>query len=90
MAEAQTRTQITAADTWTAVTVPVGAGDFVLGLEDPNATFRISVDNALNPTTQGMFIDKTGQYAHEGVNTDFLTLYISASATTFAILQYNN
>jgi len=90
MAEEQTRTQITVADTWTAVTVPVGAGDFILALEDDTATFRISVDNTLNPTSQGAFIDKTGQYAHEGVNTSLLTLYISASATTFAILQYNN
>ncbi len=90
MAEKQTRTEITAANTWTAVSVPIGAADFLLTLEDVAGTFRISVDNSINPTSQGMFIDVTGQYSHEGVNTAPLTLYISASVTTFAILQYNN
>ena len=85
----QQRTEIPDADTWTVVTIPVGAADFILSIEDENATFRISVDNTIDASSAGLFIDVTGFYSHEGVNTAELTLYVSASASTFAVLQYN-
>ena len=52
----QTRTLIASANTWVAITVPVGAEDILLGVESSSATFRISVDNALNPSTEGLYV----------------------------------
>ena len=85
----QTRTLISSADTWVAITVPVGAADILLGVESSSATFRISVDNNLNPASEGLYVGATGLYGHEGVTTAELTIYISASLSTFAILTYN-
>ena len=90
MREIQQRTEITSANTWTPVVIPIGAYDFILQLEDATATFRISVDNSINPTSNGLFVDQTGMYSHDGVNTAALTLYVSASTTTFVIVQYTN
>jgi len=90
MREIQQRTEITSANTWTSVVIPVGTHDFIMQLEDSTATFRLSVDNSLNATTNGLFVDKTGMYSHDGVNTAILTLYVSASTTTFVIVQYTN
>jgi len=89
MRKNQQRTQISLADTWTAITIPVGATDFILSMEDDTVTFRVSVDNSISASSAGLFIDLTGFYSHEGTNTALLTLYVSASAATFAILQYN-
>ena len=85
----QSRTLISSANTWVAITVPVGAEDFLLGVESSTATFRISVDNSLNASTEGLYVGATGLYGHEGVTTSELTIYISASLSTFAILTYN-
>lgn len=84
----QERTAIAAPDTWVAVTIPVGARFPILGVEDGEATFRISYDNALNPATEGVFISVGGFYSFEGVNSVELTVYISCTAATTAILQY--
>ena len=84
----QERTAIAAPNTWVAVTIPVGARHPILGVEDGTATIRISYDNALDPSTEGVFIAATGLYAFEGVNSVELTVYVSCSAATNAILQY--
>ena len=89
MRENQQRTSISSANTWTPITIPIGATDFLLGIEDSNGTFRISVDNSINPTSQGLHVAATGLYGHEGTTTSLLTIYISASSITTAILQYN-
>ena len=89
MRENQQRTSITNANTWVAITIPVGATNFLLGVEDSTGTFRISIDNSLDPSSQGMYIAATGLYGHEGTTTSELTIYISASSITTAILQYN-
>jgi hypothetical protein len=85
----QERTTITNPNTWVAITIPVGAKDFRLSMESGSATFRVSIDNTINATTAGMPIAITGVYSHEGTNTAELTIYVSASITTVAILQYN-
>ena len=84
----QERTAIANPNTWVAVTIPVGARHPLLGVEDGTATFRISYDNTLDASTEGVFIAATGLYAFEGVNSVLLTVYISCSAVTNAILQY--
>ena len=66
MREKQQRTSISSANTWFAVNIPIGATDFLLGIEDSSGTFRISVDNSLDPTSEGMFVNVTGLYGHEG------------------------
>jgi hypothetical protein len=90
MREVQQRTEITSANTWTPISIPVGAYDFILQLEDGSATFRVSVDNSINATNNGLFVDATGMYSQEGVNTAIITLYVSASTTTFVVVQYTN
>ena len=84
----QERTAIGAPNTWVAINIPVGSRHPILGVEDGTATFRISYDNALNAATEGVFIAATGLYAFEGVNSVVLTVYISSSSATNAILQY--
>jgi hypothetical protein len=84
----QERTAIVDPDTWVAVTIPVGARFPILGVEDGTASTRISYDNTLDPSTEGVFIAVGGFYAFEGVNSVELTVYISCTAATNAILQY--
>lgn len=85
----QERTTIADPNTWVLVNIPVGAKDFRLSMESSSATFRVSVDNTISATTAGLPIATTGVYSHEGTNTASLTLYVSASISTVAILQYN-
>ena len=89
MREKQDRISITEANAWVKITIPVGASDFLLGVENMDATFRIFTDNTLNGATQGFFVDKTGLYGHEGTTTSKLVIYISCSTVSVAILQYN-
>ncbi len=84
----QTRTAIGTPNTWVAVTIPIGARNPLLSVEDTSASFRVSTDNSLNPSNQGVGIPAKGSYAHEGVNTNSLTLYISASIATTAFLIF--
>ena len=89
MRKNQQRTEISTPNTWTSITIPVGATDFILSMEGDTVSFRVSVDNTISATSAGLFIDLTGFYSHEGTNTALLTLYVSASSATFAVLQYN-
>ena len=83
----QDRTAIPSANTWTAVEIPIGARFPLLSVEDETVSFRVSTDNSL-ATDEGIYIPASGAYQHEGVNTDTLTLYVSASGTTTAIITY--
>jgi len=83
----QTRTTISAADTWTAVSIPIGSRFPILASEDTTITFRVSVNNAI-ATNQGAFIPAKGAYVFEGVNTDVFTIYVSASGATTMILIF--
>ena len=84
----QTRTAIGSADTWIAVAIPIGARYPLLAVEDSSISFRVSTENSVDPTSQGLFVPAGGSYQHEGVNTDTLTLYVSASGATTAIIVY--
>jgi len=84
----QTRTSIGTPNTWVIVTIPIGARNPLLSVESTDATFRVSTDNSLNASTQGVGIPAKGSYAHDGVNTDSLTLYVSVSEATTAFLIY--
>jgi hypothetical protein len=83
----QARTAIPSANTWTTVEIPIGARFPLLSVEDETVSFRVSTDNSL-ATDEGIYIPASGAYQHEGVNTDTLTLYVSASGTTTAIITY--
>lgn len=84
----QTRTAIGTPNTWVAVVIPIGARNPLLSVESTDASFRVSPDNSLNASTQGVGIPAKGSYAHEGVNTNSITLYVSASIATTAFLIY--
>ena len=84
----QDRTTIGVANTWVALTIPVGARNPLIGVEESTASFRISYNNTINASTQGTFISAGGFYAFNGLTSVQLTIYISASETTSAILQY--
>ena len=71
------------------MTVPIGATDFILAIEDETATFRVSVDNTIDASSAVLYIGTTGFYSQEGTNTTEITLYISASSVTAVVLQYN-
>lgn len=86
----QERTPIVAPNTWVAINVPVGSRNALLGVESDDATIRISYDNTVNAETEGMYIPGGGYYYMEGVNSIQLTIYISCSVVTTAILQYTN
>lgn len=81
-AVAQTRTSVTQANTWKEIKIPIGARNPLLACENIAVTFRVSLDNSINPATQGAEIPAQGAYNFEGINTDSLTVYISVSAAT--------
>ena len=83
----QTRTAVPDPNVWVAVVIPVGARNPLIGVEEGTATFRISYNNSLNASTQCTFIAAGGFYCFEGLTSVEITIYLSASATTTAILQ---
>ena len=86
----QERVSAPVASTWTTVTIPVGSRNALIGIEDPTQSFRLSYDDSVNPSTDGIFISTGGFYFMEGVNSIPLTFYISVTAATNIILQYTN
>ena len=84
----QERTAVPQANAWTPIIIPVGARHPLLGVENGDSDFRISYDNTLDAATEGVFVVASGFYAFEGVNSVELTVYISCSLATTAILQY--
>ena len=86
----QERIPAPVANTWTAVVIPVGSRNALIGIEDPTQSFRLSYDNSVDPSTDGIFVSTGGFYFMEGVNSIPLTFYISVTGATNIILQYTN
>ena len=84
----QERFAVGTPNTWVLITVPVGARNALLGIEDSTAALRISYDNALNAANEGIPIVAGGFYYLEGVNSVQLSIYLSSASATTAILQY--
>ena len=84
----QERFAVGAPNTWVLITVPVGARNALLGIEDSAAALRISYDNALDASSEGIPIVAGGFYYLEGVNSVELSIYLSSESATTAILQY--
>ena len=84
----QTRTAIAAPNTWTSITIPAGANDALLTVEDSTATWRVSTDNTINAVSQGTFIAASGAMRWDGTSVIDTTVYVSASAATTAVLLY--
>ncbi len=85
---AQLRAAIAVPNTWVPIVVPAGARGFLLGVENPVATFRVSWVNTLNPATEGDYYLAGGHYYLEGVCAAAATLYVSASVATVAFGSY--
>jgi len=83
----QSRTVVASANTWTAVSIPIGCRYPLLASEDETVSFRVSTDNTIT-TSQGTYIPATGAYAFEGTNTTALTVYVSTSGACTMILIY--
>ena len=82
------RTAIPIANTWTAVVIPAGARNTLLGVEHTQASFRVADVNTLNPLSQGDYYLASGHYQVEGVCGAAKTIYVSASVITTAIISY--
>lgn len=84
----RTRTTIADANTWVAVSIPVGAKDAFLSLDLSTATFRVTTDNSDTAASQGTFVAAAGGFLIEGIVLVAMTVYVSASAATVAVLIY--
>lgn len=85
----QERVQCVNADEWTEVTIQPGSRHPMLILEDDTVRYRVTFDNSLNPTDQGIPMNGGDIYTFEGVNSVHLTVYVSSQqAGAFIILQY--
>jgi hypothetical protein len=78
----QIRVAIGAPNTWVALTIPLGAADALIQLDDSTATWRMSSTNTLNPATEGNFVSAGGGITYKGTATADTLIYISASAAT--------
>lgn len=86
----QERVPAPVANSWVEVIIPVGSRNALIGIEDPNESFRLSYDNTLDPSSDGIFVSSGGFYFMEGVNSIPLTFYLSVTGITNIILQYTN
>ena len=86
----QERVPVPVANSWVEVIIPVGSRNALIGIEDPNESFRLSYDNTLDPLSDGIFVSSGGFYFMEGVNSIPLTFYLSVTGITNIILQYTN
>ena len=84
----QTRTAIGAPNTWVALTVPVGARNALVLLEDQTAVMRISSDNTVLAGSQGTPVLAGGSYQFEGTSTGVVTVYVAADKATAAVVQF--
>ena len=78
----QTRTAITVANTWKEIKIPIGARNPLLACEKTNVSFRVSLDNTINASSQGAEIPAQGAYNFEGINTDALIIYVSVASAS--------
>ena len=80
-------TRITANNgAWTAISIPAGAIDATISLEDGTASFRVTADNAFL-LTEGVFIAASGYYTFPGVCAQPVIVYVNPSVNTVAVLQ---
>jgi hypothetical protein len=85
----QERISCPVADTWVPVVINPGSRNALIVMEDDSVKFRLSFDNTLDATTQGIPMDPGSSYYFEGVNSVHLTVYISsAKHDSFVILHY--
>ena len=84
----QARTTAGTINTWYTITVPVGARNALIGLELSTANMRVSYDDDLSASTEGMYIAAGGAYSFEGVNSVELTIYVATDAASTIIVQY--
>jgi len=85
----QSRTSIPIINTWTAVTIPIGAINFTVSMEDKLASFRVSFVNTISATGLATYIGAAGKYLIEGSAGEELIIYVSSSTVTTSIAQYN-
>lgn len=71
---------------WSAIVIPAGSIDATVTLEDTGATFRVTSNNA-DALGTGAPVPAAGSYTFPGVTGADITLYITPSAGTFAVLQ---
>lgn len=71
---------------WTGITIPAGAIDATISLEDSLATFRVTANNTFG-LAEGVYIAATGYYTFPGVCADGVTVYVNPSVNTVAVLQ---
>lgn len=72
---------------FTAVTIPLGARDALISLDDTTASFRASATGVL-PAGAGTFIPATGALFFRGTATSAVTVFLAASAATTAQVLY--
>lgn len=71
---------------WNAVTIPVGAIDAVITLQDTTLSFRVaSVDGGA--ATAGAYVPAQGSYALDGTCAKETNIFVYPSGGTNAVLQ---
>ena len=71
---------------WTAITLPAGAIDATISLEDSTASFRVTANNTFG-LAEGVYVAPTGYYTFPGVCAQAVTVYVNPSVNTVAVLQ---
>jgi hypothetical protein len=71
---------------WTPISIPAGAIDATISLEDGTASFRVTADNTFL-FTEGVFIAASGYYTFPGVCAQPVIVYVNPSVNTVAVLQ---
>ena len=84
----QTRTTIGAPNTWVAVSIPVGARNALLCLEDSTAVMRVSSSNATAAASTGAPVLAGGSYQFEGTSLGTTSVYVASDKATVAVVQY--
>ena len=84
----QTRTTIGAPNTWVAITIPVGARNALISLEDSTAVMRVSSVNSIAAASAGAPVLAGGSYQMEGTNVGTVTVYVASDKATVAIVQF--
>lgn len=71
---------------WTAISIPAGAIDATISLEDGTASFRVTANNTFG-LAEGVFVAASGYYTFPGVCAQDVTVYVNPSVNTVAVLQ---
>lgn len=85
----QLRVAVAAPDTWTALTIPQGAKNALLQLEDITATMRVSAVDTIAPATEGGHVAPRGGVSFAGTAVAPVLIYVASDkGPTTAILLY--